>query len=66
VSVTEHLQVGDQVELLQDIAGRKELRARRRGVVVMADDGLAWGFITIVLLEVAPMELPGAAQDVTS
>jgi hypothetical protein len=43
------LRVGDVVELVRDIAGRKELRAGRRGVVVVAEGTMAWGMVSVVL-----------------
>jgi hypothetical protein len=41
------LEVGDVVELIADVPGRKGLRAGRRGVVVVAGDAAPWGMVTI-------------------
>ena len=43
------LGVGDVVELTADIRGRKELKAGRRGVVVVADGDASWGLVSVVL-----------------
>ena len=44
--------VGDQVELIDQVPGRRELAAGKRGVVVVgndADDRGIWNMVSIVL-----------------
>jgi hypothetical protein len=50
--MSETFTVGDAVELVDDVPGRKELKAGRRAVVVVgndADDGDVWHLCSIVL-----------------
>jgi hypothetical protein len=39
---------GDTVELVRDVAGRKQLRAGLRGTVVVGSRDLGWGMASVV------------------
>ncbi len=45
---TDLLGEGDQVELIRDVPGRRELRAGLRGTVVVAADSV-WGLVSVRL-----------------
>src|SRR5262245_5724659 len=44
----DNLWVDDHVELVHDVPGRRELKAGRRGRVLVAGDGAPWAMVSMV------------------